>query len=98
MLEQLPHTGRLQGPPVSREIPGHLFSAWGGHSGPGSQHATRMDMVLMLRDDPPRDGLFLDDDRAPDFGSLGLPLSDLEPRLSAGDRGSLGLTGEAPSC
>ena len=87
--EQLPHTGRLHGPPVSREIPGHLFSANAGHSGPGSQHATRIEIVLMLRDDA-CDGLLRDEERAPDFGGLGLPLSDLEPLLPAGDRASLG--------
>ena len=98
MLEQLPQTGRLQGPPVSRAIPGHLFSAWGGQSGPGFQHGARMEMVLMLRDDPPWEGLFLEDDRAPDLEGLGLPRSDLEPLLPTGDRGSLGLAAGLSCC
>ena len=80
--EHSPQTGRLQGPPALCAFPGHLFSAVGGQVGPGAQHSTRTEMVLTLRDEP---GLCLDPDRAPDLGILGRPLSDLEPRLPAGD-------------
>ena len=78
LLEQFPHTGRLQGPPVCWAFPGHLFSARGGHIGPGFQQASRMEIVLTLRDDP-------EPDRAPDLWIRGLA------RLEAGDRASLGL-------
>ena len=72
-------TGRPQGPPGLCAFPGHRFSAVGGQFGPGSQHATRTEIVLMLRED------CRDPDRAPDLGGLARPLSDLEPRLPAGD-------------
>ena len=73
------HTGRPQGPPGLCAFPGHLFSAVGGQLGPGFQHPTRMEIVLMLRED------CRDPDRAPDLGGLARPLSDLEPRLPDGD-------------
>ena len=99
VLEHSPQTGRLQGPPVLCAFPGHLFSAVGGQLGPGAQHPTRTEMVLILRDEP---GLCLDPDRAPDLGILARPLSDLEPRLPDGDlsiaaRGSDGCAA-ASSC
>ena len=72
-------TGRPQGPPGLCAFPGHLFSAVGGQLGPGAQHATRTEIVLMLRED------CRDPDRAPDLGGLARPLSDLEPRLPDGD-------------
>eukprot|EP00959_Pyramimonas_sp_CCMP1952_P130364 2725925-Pyramimonas_sp.AAC.1 len=53
--EHCPQTGRLQGPPALWAPPGHLFSARGGHIGPGSQQAPRMEIVLTLRDDPEPD-------------------------------------------
>ena len=75
-------TGRSQGPPGLCAFPGHLFSAVGGQFGPGAQHATRTEMVLMLREER---GLCRDPDRAPDLGGLARPLSDLEPWLPDGD-------------
>ena len=74
-------------------LPGQRFSARGGHEGPGFQHVSRMEMVLTLRDDP---GLLLDPDRAPDLGMLRRPLSDLEPRLSAGEWVCFGLRLDVP--
>ena len=82
VLEHSPQTGRLQGPPGLCAFPGHLFSAKGPQSGPWAQHPTRMEIVLRLRPEPM---LCLDPERAPDLAILGLPLSDLEPLLGAGD-------------
>ena len=80
--EHSPQTGRLHGPLGLCAFPGHLFSAIVGQLGPGAQHPTRMEIVLVLRDERtlPRDP-----DLAPDLGILARPRSDLEPLLSTVD-------------